>query len=356
MVYNDLEKDSKPTTQLRSKGEAMDTFDWHPGTLLEMSGFYWQTCTLHAGVKLDLFTLIGEDTLTCDMLLQRIEADKEGLSRLLDALAAMQLLSKKGDTYRNTEASLTFLSKSSKQYVGFMIMHHYHLVDSWHRMDEAVVSGQPNRIRTSTSSEEHRKSFLMGMFNIAMAVAPKLAREIDLTGCKRLLDLGGGPGTFAIHFCMENKGLEGMVYDLPTTKPFAQKTIQRFHMEDRVTFTPGNYIEEDFYFDEPFDVAWLSHILHGEGPEDAAKIIGKTVASMASGGKIFIHEFILDDTRTAPLIPALFSINMLLGTNQGQSYSETELRQMLEHYGVQKIERLPFVGPTQAGILCGTVG
>lgn len=333
----------------------MEIFDWHPGTLLEMSGSYWSTCTLHAGVKLDIFTLIGEDTLTCDSLLKKIDADKEGLTRLLDALSALQLLTKKGDTYQNTKASSTFLSKSSKQYIGFMIMHHYHLVESWHKMDEAVITGEPTRSRSSISRDEYRESFLMGMFNIAMAVAPGLAREIDLTGCKRLLDLGGGPGTFAIHFCMENKGLKGTVYDLPTTQPFAQKTIQRFHMENQVTFVPGNYIEEDFKFDERFDAAWLSHILHGEGPEDAAKIIKKTVDSMTSGGRIFIHEFILDHTRTAPLFPALFSINMLLGTSKGQSYSETELTQMLETCGVVNIQRLPFVGPTESGILTGTV-
>lgn len=333
----------------------METFDWHPGTLLEMSGYYWKTCTLHAGVKLDIFTQIGENALTCDSLQKKIDADKEGLTRLLDALSALQLLTKKGDTYQNTNASSTFLSKRSKQYIGFMIMHHYHLVDSWHRMDEAVISGEPTRSRSSISRDEYRESFLMGMFNIAMAVAPGLAGEIDLTGCKRLLDLGGGPGTFAIHFCMANKDLKGIVYDLPTTQPFAEKTIQRFRMEEQVTFAPGNYIEEDFHFDQLFDAAWLSHILHGEGPEDAAKIIQKTVKSMRSGGKIFIHEFILDDTRTAPLFPALFSINMLLGTARGQSYSETELTRMLEACGVVKIQRLPFVGPTESGILVGTI-
>ena len=102
-----------------------------------------------------------------------------------------------------------------------------------------------------------------------------------------------------------------------------------------------------------FDAAWLSHILHGEGPEQAQEIIGKAVLALKPGSKIFIHEFILNDTMDGPLFPALFSINMYLGTPDGQSYSETQLSEMLKSHGVKNIQRLSFVGPTQSGILSG---
>jgi hypothetical protein len=331
----------------------MESFDWNPGTLLEMSGYYWKTCTLHTSVKLDIFTIIGSKALSCDKINETLKVDKRGLSMLLNSLSALELLVKKDEKYSNSPPALTFLSKESPQYLGFMILHHHHLMESWHKMDTAIIEGRPTRDRSSFSDEERRESFLMGMFNIGMATAPRLSKELDLSGCKRLLDFGGGPGTFAIHFCLANPGLSASVYDLETTRPFAEKTIKKFNASDRVDFISGNFIDDEMIHTPLFDAAWLSHILHGEGPEQANSIIGKAVLALKPKSKIFIHEFILNDTMDGPLFPALFSINMFLGTPEGQAYSETQLSDMLKSHGVKNIKRLAFKGPTQSGILTG---
>lgn len=331
----------------------MKQFNWNPGSLLEMSGYYWKTCTLHAGVKLDIFTAIGSNILTLGEINAKLNIDKRGLSMLLNALSALELLVKKNGKYSNSLSAQTFLSKESPHYLGFMIMHHHHLMESWHKMDKAIIEGGPVRSRSSFSDEERRESFLMGMFNIGMAVAPGLSEELDLSGCKRLLDLGGGPGTYAIHFCLANPGLNASVFDLETTRPFAEKTIKKFKVSDRINFISGNYIEDEFIDTHEFDVAWLSHILHGEGPEQAREIIGKAVSALKPESKIYIHDFILNDNMDGPLFPALFSINMYLGTPRGRSYSETQISEMLKAHGVQNIKRLSFTGPTQSGILSG---
>lgn len=332
----------------------MKQFDWDPGTLLEMSGYYWKTCTLHAAVRLDIFSAIGHETLTAARINNMLTADLRGLTMLLNALCAMELLIKKGDTYTNTEPAKTFLCKSSEHYIGFMIMHHFHLVESWHHMDQAVKQGKPVEEKDMFSDEERRESFLMGMFNIGMAAAPQAARAVDLTGCRRLLDLGGGPGTFAIHFCMLNPELKAAVYDLGTTRPFALQTIDRFGLSDRVEFISGDYTRDKMDDIGEFDAAWLSHILHGEGPGQALDIIQKTVAALKPGSPILIHEFILDNAMDGPLFPALFSLNMYLRTPDGRSYSQGQLTDMLARCGVTEIKRLDFTGPTQSGILMGT--
>ena len=333
----------------------MEPFDWNPGTLLEMSGYYWKTCTLHAAVRLDLFSAIADDSLTAEQVSGALDVDPRGLATLLNALCAMELLTKKDNTYSNTDPVRTFLCKSSPQYIGFMIMHHFHLMESWHRMDEGIKKGGPIKDRSPFSNEEQRESFLMGMFNIGMTTAPHAATKVDLKGCNRLLDLGGGPGTFAIHFCLENPELDASIYDLATTRPFAEKTIARFNLSDRIQFLPGDYTEETTLTSETkFDAVWLSHILHGEGPDQAQQIVKKAVDALEPGGKIFIHEFILEDTMDGPLFPALFSLNMFLRTPEGQSYSQKQLTDMLEKCGVANIKRLDFVGPTQSGILSGT--
>ncbi|MCK5098395.1 MAG: SAM-dependent methyltransferase, partial [Desulfobacteraceae bacterium] len=251
----------------------MNSTQWNPKTLLETSGYYWKTCTLHTGVKLNIFTVIGKESLSADDISKKIHADTKGIFVLLNALSSMGLITKTGDLYSNSSAALTFLSKDSPKYIGFMIMHHHNLMESWSKMDKSICDGKPIRARSSFSNEKKRESFLLGMFNIGMAIAPNISKELDLKGCTNLLDFGGGPGTYAIHFCLNNPALKAKVYDLPTTRPFAEKIINQFNVSDRVEFLDGNFIEETFNFKNEFDAAWLSHILHGEGPKDAEMII-----------------------------------------------------------------------------------
>ncbi|UCE52021.1 MAG: methyltransferase [Desulfobacterales bacterium] len=325
--------------------------EWNPAELLELSGYYWKTCVLHAGVKLDVFTIIGNEPLTAEQISRKLNGAQRGVQRLLNALVAMALLSKTDEKYANTPSSLDFLSKTSTKYIGHIIMHHHHLMESWSNLDQAVQSGQPIRIRSSFSNEEWRESFLLGMFNMAMNLAPQLVPKIDLSTRHHLLDLGGGPGTYAIHFCLNNPQLNATVFDLPTTKPFAEKTIVKFGLTDRIRFREGNYLEDEVKGN--YDAAWLSHILHGEGPEACQKIIQKATAVLEPGGVIIVHDFILNNTMDGPLFPALFSLNMLLGTSAGQSYSEKQIFDMLTGAGVKDIRRIPVQMPNDSGIIAG---
>jgi ubiquinone/menaquinone biosynthesis C-methylase UbiE len=189
------------------------------------------------------------------------------------------------------------------------------------------------------------------MFNLAMLIAPKVASQIDLSGRCRLLDLGGGPGTYAIHFCQKNPELNATIVDLPTTQPFAEVTLKSFSMSERIDFVAGDF--HDGPLPSGFDVAWLSHVLHGEGPKNCSNMLSNAVAALEPEGVLFIQEFILDEDRTSPLFPTLFSLNMLLGTPDGQSYSEPEIFEMMRQAGLSRIERLQIDLPNGAGIICG---
>ncbi|MGD9134064.1 MAG: methyltransferase [Desulfobacterales bacterium] len=331
----------------------MANLKWNPGKLLELSGYYWKTCTLHAAVKLDVFTCLGKEQLSIGEVTDRLKASSRGMERLLNALVAMELLTKADNKYANTSFAREFLSKDTPKYLGHIILHHHHLVESWSRLDQSVQSGRPVRERTSFSDEEWRESFLMGMFNMAMKLAPMIVPKIDISSCRHLLDLGGGPGTYAIHFCRHNLQLKATVFDLLTTRPFAEKTIKRFDLSDRIDFQAGNYLKDDI--DGRFDAAWLSHILHGESPEACRKIIQKAVAALERGGIIIIHEFILDNSMDGPLFPALFSLNMLLGTDSGQAYAEQQIMDMLADAGAQDIQRLAVQTPNDSGIITAFV-
>jgi SAM-dependent methyltransferase len=329
----------------------METRAWSPDKLLKVSGYYWRSFALHAAIKLGIFTIISSEEHTDEDIAQKLGAKRRGVVMLLNALAAMNLLVKNGDRYSNTPSSISFLSKDSPEYMGHIIMHHHHLALSWLKLDEAVRTGIPMRTRSSGSDEDARESFLMGMFNIAMNLAPRLVNTIDISGRRHLLDLGGGPGTYAIHFCLNNPGLKATVYDLPATGPYARKTIEAFGLTDRIDFVAGDYLKEDI--PGSYDVAWLSQILHAEGPENCQRIIEKAASVLEPGGLLLIHEFILDNTLDGPLQSALFSLNMLLGTENGRSYSEGEIMAMLNRAGARGVKRISPQFPIESGIIKG---
>jgi SAM-dependent methyltransferase len=303
-------------------------------------------------VKLDVFSAIGEGEVSAADTAAAVGASADGVERLLNALTAMGLLDHRDGRYGCPPSVRALLDRSSPGYLGHIILHHHHLMSSWAHLEEAVASGRPvGDSPRPVSREEWRESFLLGMFNMAMGLAPLVAAALDLSASRSLLDLGGGPGTYAIHFCLRNPGLTATVYDLPTTRPFAERTIARFGLADRIRFAPGDYLEDPV--PGRYDTAWLSHILHGEGPEDCLAILRKAVGALTPGGKVMIHEFILDDTKDGPLFPALFSLNMLQGTERGRSYSGRELTEMMSAAGARDIRRIALRTPNDSGILIG---
>lgn len=329
--------------------------DWNVGELLSVSSGYWRGCALHAAVRLDIFTHIGTRQHPVDAIAGLAATDKRATKMLLNALTAMGLLQKQQShyttTYTTTDFSRTYLCSDSAQYMGHIILHHHHILDGWAQLDQAVISGTPVKKR-SYGEEAERQSFLMGMFNLAMGLAPQLAAQIELSDRRRLLDLGGGPGTYAIHFCQANPELTATVLDKPTTRPFAEDTIASFGLQERISFEAGDFTCDPIS-GGPFDAAWLSHILHSNGIDQCYEIVSKTVQRMERGGIIFIHDFVLTDGKDAPEFGALFSLNMLVNTPHGRAYSEKEIRSMLQDAGVAHVERHSFTGPNGSSILFG---
>lgn len=339
-----------------------------PGPILSMASAFWRSCTLHAGVQLDVFSALAPENggpQSPRELAPALECDERALGMLLNALAALGLLRKRGESFALTEASAAFLVRDSPRSQRHIILHHSHLVESFGRMAESIKSGGSNRRRT-VWDEAGREAFLMGMFNIAMGIAPGLAERLDelleaaglpgMAGRRSMLDLGGGPGTYAVHFCLAHPGLAATVFDLPTTRPFAEGTAARFGVADRVRFQPGDYTADPVPTDAAagrYDLAWLSQILHGEDPATAAEVVRKGAEALNPGGVLLVHEFLLDDTLDGPEFPALFSLNMLLGTRGGQAYSGAQVREMLEGAGLEGVRRLDFAGPNGSGILAG---
>ena len=328
------------------------TETWNIGNLIGTSSAYWRGCALQAAVRLEVFTVLGTEQYSLEHIARSTDSDQRGCEFLLNALSGMELLEKSGQLYQNGPGIFELLSKDSPRYIGHIILHHHHLVDGWAQLDRAVQTGAPIEKR-SYGEEAERESFLMGMFNLAMGTAPVIAGAIDLGGKSRLLDLGGGPGTFAIHFCKANSDLEAIVFDRSTTEPFMRKTVASFDLSERIDFLGGDF-NQDTISDSSFDVAWLSHVLHSNGPEECESLIRKIYEILEPGGLILIHDFILADTKDRPEFAALFSLNMLIGTPQGRSYSAAEITAMLEKAGFSGCKMIDPGTPNQSLILAAS--
>jgi SAM-dependent methyltransferase len=331
----------------------MDATDG-PGRLLEISGSYWQACALQAAAMLDVFTPLCREPLDAPELAARLGCDARALAMLLDALAAMGLLTREAGRCLPTAYARAFLDRESPRCVAHVLRHHHRIMGSWAKLPEAVRTGRPlGEHMTDHGDPGAREDFLLAMDGIATAIAPGLAARVDLSGRRRFLDVGGGPGTYASHFCLANPELTATVFDLPGSREYARAKAARLGVADRLDFHAGDYLRDPM--PAGYDVAWLSQILHAEDPAGCRVVIAKAVASVVPGGLVFVHEFMLDDARDGPLFATLFSLNMLLGTPRGQAYAEGEIREMLEGAGVGEVRRLDFAGPNGSRILCGRV-
>ena len=331
--------------------------EWTLQEILALSGSYWQSFALQAGVDLGLFTEVDDMTgggseAVMPALAAKLFCDERALGILVTALAALGFLERKGEGIVLPEHSRKYLSKKSGEYIGYIIQHHTHISPAWTKLSTAVRRGSPTRVAPSdTDNAGERESFLMGMYNIAMNQAEKVAATFDLSGRKRLLDLGGGPGTYAVFFCLANPGLSATVFDRPTSEVFAGNVVKRFGLEGRVDFHGGDFLLDPL--PGGYDVAWLSQVLHGETPQNAARLVDRAAKTVNPGGLVAVQEFFLENDRSGPPQSALFGCNMLAVTQGGQVYTWDEISAMLRDAGAVSVSRLDIALPQGCGILVG---
>ncbi len=291
-----------------------------------LSGGFRATRVILTANNLRVFEHVGKGVAASE-LAKILMTDPRATEILLDAVTALGLLKKTRGVYRLTAPAKQFLLTESSWYQGDMLRHLDMLWTNWSGLDDVVRTGTPNRSRV-----RHHDVFIRAMHNNAVLRATNVLKALDLRGVKRALDLGGGPGTYGIE--LAKRGIEVTVFDLPDSMDIADEMIRRSGAKN-ISFRGG-----DFHLDDigtGYDLVLLSQVLHSHSPSESLTLLGKVFDALAPKGTIAIHEFALAEDHASPVPGALFSVNMLVNTPGGRSYTPREMKGWLTKVGFGKI-------------------
>ena len=292
---------------------------------------------LLSAVELNLFTAVGAGASAAEAA-SRAGTDPRATEMLLNALVALGALEKRDERFFNTADSARFLVDGTAESARAGLMHTVNLWNTWSTLTECVRKGGPVFVPGSEKREESwTRSFIAAMHNNAAAQAGTMVRVGGTTPMRRLLDIGGGSGAYSIAFAQAHPSLEAEIFDLPSVLPLAQQYVAAAGLSERISTRPGDLTCDEF--GSGYDLALLSAICHMLSPEENRDLLVRVHRSLVPGGRLIIRDFILDPDKTSPKPAALFSLNMLVGTRTGASYSEAEYREWLAAAGFTGVSR-----------------
>ena len=288
--------------------------------------------------ELDVFTCLGEKSQNSEILSKALKLNKNATERLLNALVALKLLEKNNEQYSNSTDSLMFLSKSSPAYLAGL-MHSNHLWNTWSQLTDVVKTGKvAHDTEINERGAEWLEAFIHAMHDRGKKQAPAQIAKIDLQHVGSVLDIGGGSGCFCMAFLNRKPELRTAIFDLPNVIPVSKKIIEKEGFSGKIEHYEGDYTTDDL--PKGFDLAFLSAVIHSNSSETNQELVKKCFHSLNANGKIVIQDWIMNDAKTEPVQGAIFSINMLVGVEAGDCYSEREVSTWLRHAGFSDITKV----------------
>lgn len=318
-----------------------------PDELNDRIRAFQESRVILTALELDLFTVVGDGG-SAEAIAAKMGTDARATEMLLNALAAMGLLAKHENVFRNTPVAARYFCAISPANARPALLHTAHLWPRWSTLTDCVRAG------TAVMSQElaargadWTEAFIAAMHRNASERAPQVVRAVDAAGIQRMLDVGGGSGAYSIAFAKANPALRADILDLAAVVPIAQQHIQKAGVADRVSVHVGDLRSGPL--GQGYDLVFVSAICHMLSPEENSDLVRRCHAALASGGRIVIQDFILEPDKTAPKLGALFALNMLVGTRAGSSYSEPEYSAWLSGAGFRDVRRVRLPGP--AGLM-----
>ena len=313
----------------------------------EMAWGYKNAAILLNSLRSGIFEALSDRWLTPSEVAVACSLDPRATEVVMHALAAAGILIKEGDKFSTEPGALPVLLADSPTTLKSILGHNLSMMRSWANLEEIMQTGEP--LPRPERSEQQMRDFICGMENVSRLSSREVAAKIDLTDARRLLDLGGGPGTAAITFAQANPDLECVVYDLEGPVGIAREQIEKANLGGRVTTVAGDFHTDEIKGD--FDVVYISNIIHMMDSEHTLALFRKSLQVLRPGGRLLLKDFFLEDSRTEPASGAQFSVNMLVFTKGGKTYTRSEVLALLTKAGFRDFELVDVA--TQSQVIVG---
>ncbi len=315
-----------------------------PDDLAEKLRGFMESRVLLTAIELDVFSAAGNGA-TAGQIAKKSATDPRATEMLLNALSAMGLLGKRDGRFAPSPAARRFFAAGGKDDARAATMHQVSLWKRWSTLTEAVRSGTaPGHEEVGERGPEWTEAFIAAMHRNAQERSRLVVPAVGVGGARRMLDVGGGSGAYSIAFAKAADSLRADLLDLPPVLEIAAEHIKKAGLLDRIRTRAGDLRQDDL--GSGYDLVFVSAICHMLDERENRDFLKRCHAALAPGGRLAIQDFILEADKTSPKSAALFSLNMLVGTKGGASYSGDEYTAWLEAAGFREVRRIRLPGPT----------
>ena len=333
----------------------------NPSHIMQVGMGFWASKTLLSAVELQLFTHLGDESMTGEEIGVRLGLHPRAIYDFLDTLVALRLLEREGDgtdgRYRNTAETATFLDKGSPSYIGGILeMSNARLYRFWGDLTEALQTGKPqNEIKQTGkamfeelySDPARLQQFMEAMQGVSLGNFQALAEQFDFSRYETVCDVGGATGQLCTILAVRHPHLRCTSYDLPVVAPIAEKSVAAAGLTDRVAVASGDF------FADPLpraDVITMGLILHDWNLDRKMHLIRSAYEALPEGGAFIVIENLIDDARRENAFGLLMSLNLLIEFGAAFDYTGSEFAGWCRDVGFREVEILPLTGPASAGI------
>jgi ubiquinone/menaquinone biosynthesis C-methylase UbiE len=290
-------------------------------------------------LELDVFAHVADGKRTAKAVSETAGASERGTRMILDALAGMGLLIKHGERYALAEPARRYFLRGKPDYMGEFI-NMSQISESWSHLTEIVRTGKPHAaVEQQAMAEEFFPKLIRGLHVVNTEPARRTAEALGVDargGGLRVLDVACGSGIWGIAIAEADPHAHITANDFPGVLEVTREFLKRHGVKDRYDFLPGDLKEVEFG-ESRFDIALLGNIVHSEGERSSRNLLGRVFRALRHGGRVAIVDMIPNDSRTGPMFPLIFALNMLANTESGDTYTLAEYRQWLTEAGFARV-------------------
>ena len=317
------------------------------------TGYWGSKCFLTAN-GLGVFEALAEAPMRATALAEKLGLDARATRLLLNACVGLGLLEEDGRGFRNQPSSQAFLVPGSPAFLGNAVRYGDDMWEGWSQLGQALRDGKPPIAPESYTGDdpERTRNFVYGMHNRAMGIGFGLVSLVDLSGRRRLLDVGGGPGTYAALFARKHPELRATVLDLPEVVALAGEIIASLDAGDRIDTLAGDF--HDTPFPAGNDAVLISGVLHRESEAGCRELIRRAYEALVPGGLLVVSDVFTDAGGTSPPFAALFGLNMMLSAPDGGVPADDDVADWMAEAGFGDTRCTPFPPPMPHRVVTGT--